>query len=131
MVNSALTSGVDLKRTMSLNGLGNNWLCVDFSFKVSPKKNHANMKFNPLKLAAKYPTPATPKYSFSTPPKEGPKMKPNPNAAPMIPKALVLFSCGTTSLIYACATLKFAAPKPFMSLVTKSSHKTVAFAKRM
>ena len=31
------------------------------------------MKFNPLKLAAKYPTPATPKYSFSMPPKEGPK----------------------------------------------------------
>ncbi len=130
-MNSALTSGVDLKRIMSLNGLGNNWLCLDFSFKVSPKKNQARIKFKPLKLAAKYPTPATPKYSFNIPPKEGPKMNPRPKAAPIIPNAFVLFSCGTTSLIYACATLKFAAPNPFMRRVTNRSHSTVAFAKRM
>ena len=59
--------------------------------------------------------------SASTPPRNGPMMKPTPKAAPIMPKFFVR-SCGdVTSAMAACATDRLPPVMPSSARATKSS----------
>jgi hypothetical protein len=62
------------------------------------------------------------------PPIGGPKMKPKPKAAPIMPRALARFSRSVTSVMYACEVAMLAEPTPAIARATSSTAMVCALA---